>query len=37
MLGEVGLAFGFVPVPHLYAYIKGKCKGEGRGGMVKEG
>ncbi len=41
---ERGLAFRFVVgcasahlCPHLYAYIKGRCKGEGSGGMVNGG
>lgn len=37
VLTQVRLAFGFVPVPHLYAYIKLPGKGECGVGRVKVG
>lgn len=37
MLAQVVLAFGLVPVPHLYAYIKLPDKGESGGGGLRWG
>jgi len=37
VLSQVVLAFGLVPVPHLYAYIKFPGKGECGVGRVKVG